>query len=954
IKRVEILAAMRERAPGLPEVDPAELGKLRTLQEIVDRMDVALPVAPSPALNLAPTDHAAAPVTTAAPATAAPSVDLKALMLEIVADKTGYPADMLELSMDLEADLGVDSIKRVEILAAMRERAPGLPEVDPAELGKLRTLQEIVDRMDVATPTTPQVATAAPSALPGAPDARRYALKLVDAPATGFALAGLLDLRDPAHPLVLVEDGRGVAPRLAEHLRVIGLAVEVALAVPASAGGVIFLEGLSEVPTIDDALAVQRRAFLAAKAVAPRFAEDGGVFVTVQDTGGDFGLGGAGERAWLGGLPGLVKTAAQEWPKAALRAIDLERAGRDADALAAQLAQELLHGGPGVALGRPGETLSGGGLEVTLDAAGRRRTLVSFAADVVTHDGAPRVDASSVILASGGARGVTAATLIRLAQATRCKLVLLGRTALADEPPACAGAQTDAELKRVLLAAAQAEGRKVSPADLGREVGRILSAREVRQTLAAIEAAGGQARYVAADVADRDTLRAALAPIRREWGPITGVVHGAGLLADRFIADKTPEQFDLVFDTKVRGLLSLLEATREDAPSVLVAFSSVAGRCGNRGQCDYAMANETLSKVVAAEARARGLFGRSLGWGPWEGGMVTPALRAHFERLGVPLLPLDVGAQMLVDELAGAAPSSAGAGEVSVELVLGGEPRPEPLAGDAGPRRDFRYDLVLDRRGFPAIDHHRVKGEPVVPVALVLELFARAVHASRPDLVFARCEEVKVFRGIPLQRFDAEGDRFAITLDQRSNGDGVIFVAALLDHEGKRRYGAVVHALRAHPTPLPLLPVPDGLVPFTGVVYDGVALFHGDAFQVIDGAPAMSEQGLTATLVGGGAKGWTGPYALDPALLDGGLQLALLWTTGGTGAAALPTAIGALHVLRAGLIEGDVRVVLQGRERRSDKGISDLVFLDEAGDVIAELRGVEMHVLPATAPSAHA
>ena len=73
-------------------------------------------------------------------------------MLQIVADKTGYPTEMLELSMDLEGDLGVDSIKRVEILAAMREQAPNLPEVDPAELGKLRTLQEIVDKMQAAAP----------------------------------------------------------------------------------------------------------------------------------------------------------------------------------------------------------------------------------------------------------------------------------------------------------------------------------------------------------------------------------------------------------------------------------------------------------------------------------------------------------------------------------------------------------------------------------------------------------------------------------------------------------------------------------------------------------------------------------------------------------------------------------------------------------------------------------
>ena len=94
----------------------------------------------------------------------------------------------------------------------------------------------------------------------------------------------------------------------------------------------------------------------------------------------------------------------------------------------------------------------------------------------------------------------------------------------------------------------------------------------------------------------------------------------------------------------------------------------MAARCGNQGQCDYAMANEVLNKVAAAERKRRGgrLVVKSLNWGPWEGGMVTPALKARFEALGVPLIPLATGAQMLVDELTGAAPEQ-------TEICLGGE-----------------------------------------------------------------------------------------------------------------------------------------------------------------------------------------------------------------------------------------------------------------------------------------
>ena len=66
-------------------------------------------------------------------------------LLEIVSDKTGYPAEMLELEMDMEADLGIDSIKRVEILGELQDRHLDLPEVATEVLAELRTLGQILD-----------------------------------------------------------------------------------------------------------------------------------------------------------------------------------------------------------------------------------------------------------------------------------------------------------------------------------------------------------------------------------------------------------------------------------------------------------------------------------------------------------------------------------------------------------------------------------------------------------------------------------------------------------------------------------------------------------------------------------------------------------------------------------------------------------------------------------------
>jgi acyl carrier protein len=73
--------------------------------------------------------------------------NLAAILLEIVAEKTGYPVDMLESEMDMEADLGIDSIKRVEILGAMEDQVGGLPAIEAETLSELRTLGQIVEIM---------------------------------------------------------------------------------------------------------------------------------------------------------------------------------------------------------------------------------------------------------------------------------------------------------------------------------------------------------------------------------------------------------------------------------------------------------------------------------------------------------------------------------------------------------------------------------------------------------------------------------------------------------------------------------------------------------------------------------------------------------------------------------------------------------------------------------------
>jgi NAD(P)-dependent dehydrogenase (short-subunit alcohol dehydrogenase family) len=516
--------------------------------------------------------------------------------------------------------------------------------------------------------------------------------------------------------------------------------------------------------------------------------------------------------------------------------------------------------------------------------------------------------------------------------------VLLGRTPLDEDPAGLRSIPDEAGLKRAVMQELVAAGARPAPAEVAAKVARVLSGREVRATLAALAQSGSEARYLPVDVQDAAALSAALEGVRREWGPIKAVVHAAGVLADKKIQEKTDEQFDRVFDTKVSGLRALLAATAADPLAALCLFSSVAARSGNPGQCDYAMANEVLNLVACAEQRRRGpgCAVRAIGWGPWAGGMVTPSLKAHFEQQGVPLIPLAEGARRFVEELGASADPA---------ITIGGAGA-GPLGAAAAP--SVRAELLISARTHGYLADHRIAGAPVVPVALALEWMLRAARACRPDLVCAGLEGVKVLRGIRLDRFDAEGDRLELRCHQLSNGAGAHLAVELRGKGDALHYSAtavMTDRLADPPAPLPA----PALERWTGgPTYDGHLLFHGPRFQVVRGVEGSSNAGLAGALVGTAEVGWPAEaWQSDPALIDGGLQLALLWARKALGGATLPMAVGDYRRHRAGLVAGPVRCLLHARQRLEARAVCDVSFVDAAGLLFAELRGVELVLRPA-------
>ncbi|MGE3805961.1 MAG: SDR family NAD(P)-dependent oxidoreductase [Gemmataceae bacterium] len=943
IKRVEIFSAVQEKLPGAPAVKSEHLGTLRTLRQVVDFL------APTSEGHLPPGPQTNEAAPRSAPnqgADLSESPAVREILLDIVSTKTGYPVEMLELDMELDSDLGIDSIKRVEIFSAVQEKLPEAPPVKSEHLGTLRTLRQVVDflgnaaapmqaPMPVVPDTPPLRESATPTPVSVAPVASSLQRQAV---VTVPVADGRSPLNLPAGEIWITDDGSGLSASLAARLdalgqraRVVPLAAARALHVPAD------LVGLVVLAPVQSSDAILKDALFLVQHVGPALRRHGlALLATVARLDGHFGLRANDGNPLAGGLAGLAKTAAHEWPEVACKAIDLAAAFDD-DEAALMLADELFVSGP---------------IEVGL--ARERRSTLHMQHEASAQVALP-IQAGEVILATGGARGVTAEALAALAQACRPTLVILGRTPLPDlEPDWLAAATDEAGIKQALLARA---ATRPTPRELDEQTRRVLAHREVQRNLERMRAAGAKVLYRAVDVRDRDAVARLLAEVHAQHGPLRGIVHGAGVLADRLIADKTEEQFERVYGTKVDGLRALLEATANEDLAFLALFSSTTARLGRSGQVDYAMANEVLNKLAQYEARRRPACRVvSINWGPWAGGMVNPALGDLFAREGVGLIPLADGAHQLVRELQTPAGSA-------VEVVVLARPASEAAParnGSAsstesvatnGALKGTRLETLVDVDRVPILRSHVLDGRAVLPMALMMEWLAHAALHGNPGLVFHGLDELRVLKGLRLD--PAAHKRVRVVAGKAQKRDGHWLVPAELhssDERGRERLHARTHvvlgsgAMGTAPEPVRL-----NVSAATRSVADLYAsiLFHGPELQGIESLTGHGPEGIVVQAAAAPAPSvwlrqpWRSSWLTDPLAVDVALQAIIVWGFEHRGALSLPCAAGRYRQYRKSFPTQGVRVQVSIARTHGAHIHANVDWLDEASQLVARLEDCE-------------
>ena len=824
-----------------------------------------------------------------------------------------------------------------------------------------------------------------PSPVQSAPDQSAFSRYTVSVRARplGHLRGGLA----AGHAVVLTDDGAGVARVLADRLRSDGRRVAI-VAAPGMFGpgpdvyvsaldsveeadriarsiseacgpvaAVIHLMPLSpppEMEAMDTAswwgrLSLETRGlFLLAKAFGAALdnagRNGGAAFVAATSMGGAFGSA-PGDRPTLpsqGGVTGFMKCVGIEWPDVRVRAVDVDRA-EPVDAIATHILDELWSADATVEIGYFN------GQRVGLDAV---RTPASI-------DSSFTLPSDAVILATGGARGITAEVCLELAERYQPTFVLVGQSALPPvaELPDTAVLTSPSDLKRALTSRLQTGGTRVTPAMVEKAYRHLLKEREVREVIGKLSAAGARTHYVQADVTDEHGFGALIDDVYATYGRLDGVIHGAGIIEDKLVRDKSLESFDRVFRTKVMSAHVLSRHLKPESLRFLIFFSSVAGRFGNRGQADYAAANEVISKLAIALQRPWSVRVCAIAWSPWDkSGMVSPELKREFARRGVELLSPTAGRRALWQEIqqsASAAAEVVVGGYAATPLAVDAEPEPLPLLKNAtreiSSGGTIRFTRTLDPATDLFLNDHRLDGRPVLPLAFATEFMAEAAQAAWPDLRVVAVRDLQLLKGIVVDPPVSMVVTVKGAIHSSDNGLTEIDVdISTPSTTPPLRYRCVVQlaskSIEPQPFDVPAWPLMPLSKPLDRAYQDWT--FHGPLFQRITDIAGISTDAMLGnvyspsavpSLAGVGRPEWI----IDPFVFDAALQLLLMWSRAQNDKTALPSRFRSFSRY-AQLSDQRLTCYVAVESLAAGHAIkSNVHFVDAAGRVLAVLDTME-------------
>ena len=586
----------------------------------------------------------------------------------IIADETGYTVDMLDDSLDLEADLGIDTVKQVEVFGKVSAHF-GLDVPEDLQLRDLNSIEALTAYVAArANIHTPMEAAPSQSALTDIPipafeegGVNRYIIGmkalndrsgvhmdlnkktlLITADRHGFTeqVKQVVEMRG-GRVITIGEKGCTYPCDLSDHTKLVTTLAEMKKREP-SIDGLLHLEPmdgyLEKCPNgvATDAEASIKGLFLILRELKESLDRDGALIgaLSVGSVVFSYGKdGGAASHPAFAGISGMLKTINKEFEKSVVRIIDMAPGTDTGDArlVAAAFMGELTNGSRRVETGLENGTRFG----LSLVAQSSAKS-------------SPLMKGGDTLVVTGGARGITYDILKDVVAHAPCKLVILGRSDIEGLSPAF----TTGEITEgTVMAKLRTEMKGAKPLELKRAAAKIVKIRETRDNLDTLRKMAQSVAYHAVDVADTQAVTRAMA----QYPTIDGIIHAAGLEESAMIEQKKLDSFNRVFDTKIKGVENLMAGLNSRTPRFFITFSSVTARFGNEAQVDYTCANDMLGRMVQRFGAVKGCIAKIMDWTAWSGsGMATnETVKKVLEARGLTFLPLKRGVSLFMGELAG-------------------------------------------------------------------------------------------------------------------------------------------------------------------------------------------------------------------------------------------------------------------------------------------------------------
>ncbi len=723
VKQAELFATIRTHY-NIPRREDLRLVDYNTLEKVIDFMAEALsngsvsrlqPAALMPtevvnqSVETAVVSAAVQPEIALSPSTISTdrkgSVDeeeIKAYVLTVVSEKTGYPVEMLDLDLDLEADLGIDTVKQAELFATIRTHY-NIPRREDLRLVDYNTLKKVIGFMVEAlstkshgasdepavseekpasadpadgpiaaaqeqSPETPQTLEVTetvkqPQAAEEPEEAkiviRRRIPKPVLLPKLELCLPSGVSLDENTRVILVGDEGKA-ADSLGRRLR--ARKVQILNLEPAQAldewrekvaafksegkvQGLYFLAGLNHEPSLDDQDASEWQSQMENRLLRLyhllRMLEGEPFLICATRMGGLHGTGvSAAQNVSAGFISGFAKALSRERPNTLVKVVDFEAGANDS-----QIAARLV-----------GETLSDASV-VEVGWEGDQRFGIALFEEEGNQPVQPLPE-KPVIVISGGSGGIVAPILVDLAQTTRGVFYLLGRSSLMNPQDAILQRlKTDRDgLKKDLLRELSANGQKPSPAQVEEKLAGLERMAGILEAIQTAQTLGASVTYRMCDVTDSQQVDEVIRQIVKENGHVDALIHAAGIERSRKLHLKPEEEFRSTIQVKAGGFFNLYKAFQAAGklPKQVLLFGSVAGRFGNSGQTDYSAANDWLSK---AASHLRGLHPEmravTVDWSAWA--QVGMASRGYIPQLmemgGIDQMPPKQAARFVYQEL---------------------------------------------------------------------------------------------------------------------------------------------------------------------------------------------------------------------------------------------------------------------------------------------------------------